>query len=1030
MSVNPQQFLATDPQSSCWVMASAGTGKTKMLIDRLLRLLLSNADPKRIICITYTKAAANEMAERLQHIVLQWSKLGEDALVSTLMQLEQKEPSPQQIILARSLFHTLLERPLTIQTIHSFCQRILSQFPFEANLQPDFQMMDESDAELLRERCIRHVLTCAEYQDILAIIGQSMSEYYLKECLDEALSKRTKIGSKAAQHRRAYFKDAPKVTLTDHNFDSIQRIAQLMVEFGPKNLKVKAAKVLSDTSCEEALFALFLTAEGVPRAKPSTKELLKEYPDFLVLFNETAHIIEQLLDQRETEKALALNEAFDEVFDAINAHYALEKNRQNTLDFDDLIVKTSALLLSDYAWVMHKLDGGFDHLLIDEAQDTSPDQWDIIKALTTHFFDEPATNQCQRTLFVVGDAKQSIYSFQGADPKAYLSIKHYFEDLLRNAGHTLKTINLDTCYRCAPEILSIVDQVCNHTRVTPSLLHKDTIAHIPHRTKDVGHAVAWPLIAETQPSNKSESTSWQLFPMPVLVESAEDRLAENITRRIHHLLRSPLILPSTGLPVQPSDIYILLRRRGKLMAILSKALTAREIPNTCQDQSAFLEHLYVKDFLAFLSFLDCPYDDLTLATLLKSPLFGVSEEDLIRLCHKRTQPLLSVIQKDPKLKDHGNFLKYFILHYTKDDLYTLAHTYLHTTFTRNQKYFGSAVAIHFESLLALVLQAQQKGITMALDARHYIENHAADLKNSNAEGIQLMTIHGSKGLQAPIVILGDTGDTPVSTHNRIIFTANFHILRQQSGILKSIKSLENKTLEAENHRLMYVALTRAQDQLYIAGIDQDNEDCWYNVLAPFMTLDENPVEAAFIDGPPSIETREASSRKRTRSKNFPSIKKQKTTDASEKGVKIHKILELLSTLNSDDASVSHLNHPYFKGLTEEDFEDLIALYRNTLKPILADTTVFHELPLKARDGNVYRLDCVAFSENKIMIIDFKTGTKTERTMKKNQEQIETYAAILRAIYPGHIIEGILLYTQSKEIVRWLGKRDEKNKMSA
>ena len=837
-----------------------------MLIDRLLRLLLTGTDPKRILCITYTKAAANEMRERLQHTLLSWSKASSDTLQRELLYLEQKALSQKHLHRARNLFHTLLDHPLAIQTIHSFCQKILRLFPLEAGIHPDFDVLDDVSAHTLKEKAMKRLLQTEDYTHFLENIGQSMSEFYLKECLMEALSSRTKIHPHGGANRKAFFEGlflnpSLDTVLSTKDNETIFYLASLTEQYGAKSVQEKAKHVLQCTPSYEwgILSSLFLTSEGRPRAKASTKKLLENCPDFDEQFQTIATKILRNQEQQEIQKALLLNDSFDVLLSAVIAFYTHEKQRMNALDFDDLIMKTDALLKSHMAWVKHELDGGFDHILIDEAQDTSPDQWSIIKELTTHFFDSPATlprsyknlekedhKSLPRTLFVVGDAKQSIYSFQGADPKAYREIKKYFEELLAHAGFILQTISLDTCYRCAPEILKLVDHVCNQKSITPSLLHSWEITHRPHRQDEQGHVGVWPLIPVTLgKTTNEEDLGWQLYPTPLYRETPEEQLASMIARRIRQLLNSKTILSSTQKPIQANDIFILLRRRGKLMTMLSKALADNDIQSICQDQRAFLEHLYIKDFLAFLAFLDCPYDDLNLACLLKSPTFGISENDLMRLCYAREKPLWERLKEELPYEEHAAFLNYFMEMYQKDDMYSLAYVYLHMTYERNKSSYkeGSKGQTPYlmelmEQLLNLTLDTCMKRRPTALDLKNTIEKHPPLFKRRTEHGVQLMTIHGSKGLQAPVVILADTGDNSVLTHSRILFTEDFHILRQRTHTLKVIKELEKSSLDAENHRLLYVALTRAQDRLYITGIDRGMEECWYSYLEPFVNQEQ------------------------------------------------------------------------------------------------------------------------------------------------------------------------------------------------
>ncbi len=488
-----------------------------------------------------------------------------------------------------------------------------------------------------------------------------------------------------------------------------------------------------------------------------------------------------------------------------------------------------------------------------------------------------------------------------------------------------------------------------------------------------------------------------------------------------------MLLPSTGEKIRPRDIFILLRKRGSLMNALSKAFTHAGIDHHCQDKSAFLEHLYVKDFLSFLFFLSCPYDNLNLAALLKSPLFGFNEKALQELRKDKTLPLWEALQyysDHPLYKKSVDFLHYFIEFSKHHDLYTFIHTYLHTTYARFFEHFGAIIEPFIEHLLTLTQTSMQKSILTFEELAHFIQREAPLLKTANAShtsGVRIMTIHGSKGLQSPIVILPDTGDFEGGSFNNILFTNDFHALRQQNTLLEPLKNLEKKTQEQENHRLLYVALTRAQDYLFITGLDKGEKESWYSLLSPLMEKDESTDYHHYLEKHsdehktssvnPSVRTEKA----QHLALSAPSKSLKSTASASsEKGILLHKLFELLSL-----HSKSYLKtHPLFKDIQEKEVESIIHLYNNHIKPLTRTMQLFHELSIKDEEGKLHRLDCLAINATEAIIIDIKTGMKTPYTHIEHTQQIKRYAENLKSMYPNHTIKGLLLYTHLQEVV-WI-----------
>lgn len=1057
------------PHYSFWVMASAGTGKTKLLIDRVLRLLLMGADPKKIVCLTYTKAAAHEMSARITDKIKYLITLSEDELALEISAFDYEKPEErdeENLKNIRTLLQKMHGSPVAIQTIHSFCQRILGAYPFEAGLPLDCDMMNAHESELLKKNVIHSILNNTAFEGELSFVATKMSESYVKDCLREGLDYRTKfLGdvSKFSQKRRTFFEKEYVAPLSLHEVEECFWVAKKIKQFGPKTLAIAAENILENekhppesVEIETRIFsALFLTKEGKPRAKVATKALLEEEPLFLDIFEKLSKRLEDLCAKEQVQDMLALNEAFDKILQGVFDRYQVVK--QNKIDFDDLLIKTRSLLAHGPAWVQQMIDADIDHLLLDEAQDTSPLQWDILKHLTAHWGDRTSSTDTPRTFFIVGDMKQSIYSFQGADPYFYEDMAHYFEDAFAHFGLPFFRVPLETCYRCAPEILSVVDKVCNQDYVRSSLLGgAHPVHHHPHK-KGGGKVVAWPLVKALL-DDEPCIQPWTLLEMPLERKDSKKELAQHITHKVLRMLSSKDILPSTGKPPQPSDIFILMKRRGSFMRLLQMSLVSSGVPVISHDPSAFLEHLFVKDMLAFLLFLACPFDDLNLCTLLKSPAFGVSEEDLMRLCVGRKSSLWQVLSEDEKLKSHYIYLKTLLNDMYSQSCYNLLclfskmalprYTHKDITTTGQLKdgvyddiYTIAEINAIYKQLLNIALEASQQYAFAPYAMYAYIvenalSSHVFTAKPQTTGGsVTLMTIHGSKGLQAPVVILADSGDGGKGLYDAFIFGDGFHILRQQGHHVQLLKNMAKEADVKEDHRLLYVALTRAQDHVYITGIQSKQKDegdasvTWYDGISSFAdkedwieenfekNADENVEEdidvfvrdvtvvddASFVDHVSLQALRSKHQRLITHAS-------KENNEKAHYGVRVHKFLECLARFSLREVGqVSPKKHDLFtsfQDLSESVKDHLTALYQTAIEPLIEGGYGFQEISLYDNKGTLHRIDHVIITEKKVLILDYKTGN----FHPSHKDQLERYARLLFPLYPDHVYEGLLVFT--------------------
>ena len=659
---------ASDPTVSAWVAANAGSGKTYTLANRVARLLLSGAWPARILCLTFTKAAAAEMQGRLFSQLGRWSMLPDAALAKEIAGIgAMADDLPK----ARRLFAQALETPggLKVLTIHAFCQIVLSRFPIEAGVPPGFTVLDENSARGLITEARHGVLTRAGSRDetlanaIDLLVGES-GEETLTRILAAALGNdRRKMDRFFAAHEnfedavwRAHGatrgEDIPHSFCAELKQDiAILKEAQTWLNSGTSTDAENAGKLAEflalDFSSDsfDALRAYLLKKDGEPRTKLATAKLGKQRPDLLDYRTQLQARFCQADDRYRAARAAALAEAALILVQAVRHAYAAAKMRRGALDYDDLIVKTLELLEQRQAapWVLYKLDDGLDHILIDEAQDTSPEQWAIIRALTEEFFSREARTgdkPLPRTLFAVGDEKQSIFSFQGADPVQFDINRRHFQEQLARLALPFAEQPLTTSRRSAPDILRFVDTLFTGPQARAGLTSRgEEIAHRAHRENAKGGVEFWEVLL---PPETPEIDYYR----PVDVEQKSSPivlLAARLADEIQGWIAGGLALPGHDAPVRPGDIMILLPRRQPFGGEIIRQLKLRRIPVAGADRIVLTEQIAVMDLMALGRFVLQRDDDLNLAALLRSPLCGLSEEELFALCHGREHGLWSAL---------------------------------------------------------------------------------------------------------------------------------------------------------------------------------------------------------------------------------------------------------------------------------------------------------------------------------------------------------------------------------------------------
>lgn len=901
---NIRQALASNPADSVWVSASAGTGKTKILTDRVLRLLLprpkqdisSASAPDKILCLTYTKTAASEMAERIHKRLSEWAVMPEDKLAENLEDLLRTTPDETLLNAARALFAKVVDTPggMKIMTIHSFCQSVLKRFPLEAGLPAHFEVLDDWTTQDYMQRAQRQLIARIQAapdslraEGFTALTREVNSDQF-QTLMADLTKHRGRLARMASRYpdadslRHAIYsalgcdpKDTPESILADFcgsarlDETALRNAVRFLAEGSQTDQKnADGLQHFIDAALEDRMTgfedyrSVFLTQKNTIKASLATKAVKTACPDIVDIMNNEAVRVQDFVHKMQS-LGVAI-QSFDLLFVGAELVKLYEniKSMNLQLDYDDLIHYTRRLLTESgqAGWVLYKMDQGIDHILLDEAQDTSPDQWEVIRALSDEFFGgESARDDVLRTLFVVGDEKQSIFSFQGADPAGFQTRRIYFSERIRAAEHNFTPVNLLMSFRSAPAVLTTVDHIFSSARIA-SGVHTDSsqpLHHQPFRKGQAGLIEIWPLITA---DTAAPAAAWTPAVKVTTSENAKIRLANKIAETVAGWLDRGEMLESQNRPIRPGDILILFRSRPGLLDYTVRALKQYNIPVSGVDRIVLTDHLAVQDCLAMAEFALLPEDDLTLASILKSPFIGYEEEALYQLAYGRRGSLWAALEDfDPKLYD---WLSKIIQNVQTHTPYDFLQDLLvrpcpgDTVSGRRALYTRLGLEINdaLDELLNICLDFQSLHSPNLQKFLFWFRQGQAEVKreqeSSSGNQVRLMTVHASKGLQAPIVFLPDTVKSMINkpgvlwpeTEDELPFWTP----RKDQGDPHCQARLDAQKIkqEEESRRLLYVALTRAEDRLYICGAQDKGrlpEGCWYQ-LCQMMLRDMNDVQ--------------------------------------------------------------------------------------------------------------------------------------------------------------------------------------------
>lgn len=833
---------------SSFVSASAGTGKTKTLIDRLLFLLLNGVKPNKILCLSFTKAAASEIISRINQKLSYFCSCDQTSLIRELESLGIKNIDEQHILRARMLFAEFQDssEELIVQTIHSFCQDLLNKFPYEAGVKQGFKLLDEQEVSFLIEEAKNTLFEDDQYRDeirdILKYLSWNIKEYSFDELLNEIIVNRERLdlffeSGISIKERKKLIDENLEIEkfISKINFDisylkqlqegsksDLERVLSLDEYLNlPKELKILLVN---------KYFSCFLTQTGTPLKAIISKQLAQNYPDLSDYLHKEQARVYSFYKKYNQIKTTNQTNCFVILSYFIRKIYKNLKQERNLLDYDDLIISSSNLLSdSEYAdWVRYRLDGGIDHILVDEAQDNSIKQWNIINKITEEFFNDENPS---KSIFIVGDSKQSIFRFQGAAPEIFAAMNEYLPE-------EVKRVALNKSYRSARNILEFIDKLFNQSQIR-SFLGND-LQEIKHATtKDfTGHIEIWPLVVDEK---KQLEKSWQL-PSERTEETylaSEKLLAEQIADKIAYWLAEKKFLQSRQREINPGDILILSRRRNNFLNILLKNLRQRSIPVAGLDRIKLFEHPAILDLMALSNFLLCMSDDMNLAIVLKSPIVNLSEEELMRLANNRENTLWNALVDQNQYQEICRFFESLKV----DLIYQFFFNLIESNNLREvyAGYFGSEIDDIFNAFLDIVEKFENENSSSLQQFVFYAQTLKEDLKrdlSGNVNQIRIMTVHGAKGLQAPIVILADTVALP-SNSDKIIWLENGDLRYSTKTQFYSEQEMDAKgKIFAEDYaeyiRLLYVALTRAEEEIIITANSKTkeiSEKSWYSILS-------------------------------------------------------------------------------------------------------------------------------------------------------------------------------------------------------
>jgi ATP-dependent helicase/nuclease subunit A len=1105
-----------DPTASFWVAASAGSGKTTLLVKRVLRLLLegegkSRREAPRILCLTYTRAAAAQMTARIQKKLAEWVVQDDEALRHMLDKEFNLKADREKLKHARRLFGQTLERPemARVMTIHAFCQTVLNRFPLEAGIAPHFTLLDR--------------LESFQAQVLETFLKRTREEPGLKQAFDYVAGRGgpsrleetfAKLFFDQLQWAEFFSKYATpeayeKVLLGLMNMQNVPDEEAVLKEFChlPTALEKQLKAVLpilmqggvNEQKCAakmtvwleapsrraeniEAYADAFLTKELQPRAKLLTKETQKNHPDLVALMQEETSRVHDCIQVLLTLRFYKWQTAWNRLFHALWHTQREMKAAHGRMSYDDLILATRALLHKSKAceWVLYKLDGGINHLLVDEAQDTSPAQWDILFALLKEFLSgRGAREDVNRTVFVVGDEKQSIFSFQGANRDYYFKAKERLLKELKQAQRKEYPVERHLSYRSPKSLLAYVDAVFANDAARAGVAEK--VFHETNRKGEPSCVELWPLIADVAAPRPAPWTP------PLAYEESKPapvQLAEKIAKQIKQWLDEGWLLASEKRAVRAGDVMILLQSRGKLLLPIVRALKDAHVPVAGIDRMELAKQPAVQDVISLCRFLLLPEDSLALAEVLRGPFVRYGDEQLYRLAYNRgANTLWQRLKTDAASAKTVEWLQGLLKHTDYMPVFALLNEILFKSCPADEtsgqhalvKRLGPDAVDPLEELLASALIHESEGPSLQLFVQSIGRSEQKKKRElSQAEGaVRVLTVHSAKGLESPIVFLPDLSRLPEDKPEqpKIFHHGDFPLVagEEDDSIvpMQLAKNAAEAAEEEEHRRLLYVALTRAQDVLILCGLGDkvkegeapvESNAPWFQFCKQAMErLEAENIAGKFFYGEAAAlaPAKSASKQEKTSKIALPEWIRGPVESTNEKrhfvnpsqvaasnekilppgmqqavfrrGELLHRLLQMLPLAELDareELAKEFLRAQLDKPEAADEYakEVMRVLNHPIFAPLFAPGSRA-EVPVIGRvEGRRIsgQIDRLAVTDKEVFIIDYKTNRpppeKPEDVSKQYLAQMAAYRALLEKIYPGRHIRIALLWTFNLQLM--------------
>jgi ATP-dependent helicase/nuclease subunit A len=1105
--VSRMQLAASDPATSAWVSANAGSGKTYVLAQRVIRLLLEGTPAAKILCLTFTKSAAAHMANQVFDTLARWVALDDAALDLAVARLEGRPPAAARRVRARRLFAEALEVPggLKVQTIHAFCTRLLHLFPFEANVAARFSVLEESaERELIERQRLNVVLNAASAPDTplgraLLTALAAAPDRALASVIDEAIARRDELSrwlqeagglEGAVADLSGWLGISP-----DEEVDAVDRaitqssilpraewaLVAAVLSRGSKQDQARAETLArAAESCgaasQQAYVSVFLTDQYAPRSRLVTQAISGSDPALAERLCRERDRVAALVRRRFAIEARERTAAILTIASTVIERYRLAKEARGLIDYHDLIDKALSLMTNvEAAWVHYKLDLGIDHVLIDEAQDTSPKQWEIIKRLTAEFTaGAGARGSTSRSLFAVGDEKQSIFSFQGAAPQAFADLRAHFEGQHRAATLPFRACRFEFSFRSGANVLSAVDATFARPALFSSLTTApDGLHHQALPGTRPGLVEIWPCIL---PEPREGGEAWDA-PFDALAEPSPPvrlaaRIASTVRTAIAHGRR-------------PGDILLLVRQRGPLFEAILRALKNARLKVAGADRLLLTAHLAVMDLLALADALLLRGDDLALATVLKGPFFGFDDDALFALAWRRSGTLWAALaaraDEAPRYAAAVKTLNRLAEMARHETPFAFYARLLGPERGREQilARLGPEAADALDEFLnrALAYEATQTASLQGFV--DFMRLSAPEVKRDMdlaRDEIRVMTVHGAKGLEAPLVILADTTGRPAGPRDPRLMSLAGEADGAPAFVWAAGKDYDVEAIaaararireaaEAEHRRLLYVAMTRAAEHLIVCGAQGHNgrpTGCWYDLVCEALLPDaveevgpEGPIwrwcPASSSPAPPSPPRPDADEElvlpdwlvRDPPAAAAPGVLRPSAAGAAaaggeglprHRGSLVHRLLQALPNLpaasrlragreylarHGADLDAGEREELLAKVLAVLDQADFAALFAPGSR---AEVPIVGRLPRAARPPVTVagQVDRLFVGESAILLADYKTDRPAPRERSAIPDayvvQLALYRAVLGRLFPGRAVRAALVWIEGPALV--------------